>query len=135
LKTNSLIDLTGFVYSEMGYIDAPSSFVRDVAFKMERIGEYEVIEIDNWNRFYVKTLPEKLLRDRKPLVFQFIVIMITILVSSVATVIVQGVQNRQRTQEEFLQEVHLSRLSDSLKTLQIDLHALIDSEKNASYRK
>ena len=123
LKTNSLIDLTGFIHNDMKdpYPAADSSFVRDVAFKMERIGKYEVIELDNWGRFYVKILPEKLLRDRKPLLFQFIVIFVTIIVSSVATVIVQGFQNQQRNQEQYLQSVHLSHLSDSLQMIQTDL--------------
>ncbi len=41
LKENSLIDMNGFIHSEMKYPDAPTSFIRDVAYQMWGIGIYD----------------------------------------------------------------------------------------------
>ncbi|WP_394774572.1 hypothetical protein [Flavobacterium sp.] len=39
--TGSLIDMNGFIHSEMNYPDAPTSFIRDVAYLMWGTGKYD----------------------------------------------------------------------------------------------
>lgn len=40
-KTGSLIDMNGFIHSEMNYPDADTSFIRDVAYLMWGTGKYD----------------------------------------------------------------------------------------------
>lgn len=129
LQTNSLIDLTGFITNEMKYADAPSSFVRDVAYKMERIGDYEVIQLDNWERFYVKRLPNKLLRDREPVLFQTLIVGISVIISSIATIIIQQHKDQEQSLKYYQLQEHLIHQSDSLRILQTEYEELKDSER------
>lgn len=63
-EQNSLIDLTGFIHDNCPDTHTHSAFVRDIANKMKRTGDYDIVEQENGQRFLVYPLPKKPLKDR-----------------------------------------------------------------------
>lgn len=63
-KDNSLMDLTAFIQIECPYTHNHSAFVRDIANKMKRTGEYEILEQENGERFLVYPLPKPSFQQR-----------------------------------------------------------------------
>jgi len=133
LEKDSWLDMNGFIWSDMNYPEAPTSFILDVAKRMVRTGLYEMDIQEVTNRYLIYPLPKKTLRDSSPFIFQVVIICITVLFTTTATYITQSSQRQSQRLQDYQQDERLNLLSDSLKNGQKQIKALTDSLKYHKY--
>jgi len=73
LKEDSWLDMNGFIWNDVHYPDAPTSFIFDVANRMQRTGKYQIQEQKNTGRWLIIPLPKKSFKER----YVFIVAILT----------------------------------------------------------
>lgn len=115
LKDNSFIDLYFFIHDNMGYKDAPDSFVRDVAYKMVGTGSYEMVHTDHSQYFY---LINKKWLFRHPIMYGAIVAVISAGLAVVVSIATRQDRSRLELLRETRQDSLIHNLTDSIKTLQ-----------------
>ncbi len=127
ISYEGLTDLTDWVEKngKEGY--KHNGVARSVAYILEAKGNFQVEKLEDKSRYFVKALPKKLLRDKNPLLFQTIVICITVFITTIAGYIVQLTQHQELRLKEYQQDVYLQRLSDSLKKIQTEITVLKDT--------
>jgi hypothetical protein len=129
LQKDSWLDMNGFIWGDMMYDDAPTSFILDIAKRMERTGDYIMDTQDVTGRYLIYALPKKLLRDKSPLLYQIIVVCITVAITTIAGYIVQLTQHQEQRLKDYQQDEHLKSLSDSVKKIQTEVKELKDTTK------
>ena len=67
LKKDSFIDLSQFVYDNSSETHHVHSFVRDIAYKLKRTGDFDIIEQENRNRLCIIPTQHKTWGERNPL--------------------------------------------------------------------
>lgn len=130
LKTNSLIDMNGFIHDEMEYPEAETSFIRDTAYLMWGSGHYEFA--DTYKRDEYLLIKKPSWTQRYPSWFAFTVTVLSVGLSVIAT----KLDKQDTTQLQFLkdsrQDTALIRLSDEVKTVRNHLQNQPANSKSAS---
>ena len=136
LIENSLIDLTGFIHNDLNIPepDGNTAFVRDIANRMKRTGEYDMIEQENGKRFLVYPLPRKKWTERNPFWHDVILSICAAVLTLFVGWLLQISDSRQQTQRDTQQETDIRKLNDSLKEVQTRISNLTDSINNISKR-
>jgi hypothetical protein len=128
LKEHGLIDLTDYINknSSPGFINN-HGFVRSVAYKLEEMGEAEVIVRKDWTEFYVKRTG---FSKRHPYYLAFILGTIGLLFSAVAGFVSTKFPKSEPTElREQLQQLKQTQqgLSEDVTNLQHDIESVRDS--------
>ena len=63
-KNNKWIDVNSFIWNDMNYSDAPTSFILDVASRMEHTGKYVLSVQDGTKYWILKPTPKKSFPER-----------------------------------------------------------------------
>lgn len=129
LKEHGLVDLTDFINkkSTEGFTNN-HGFTRSVAYKLEEIGEADVIVRKEWTEFYVK---RNTFNKRHPYRFAAILAAVGVIFSIIAGIVnacVTDIIKSNKPQKEVLDlRQSQKHLSDSLKMILRDLEAVQDS--------
>ena len=120
LKEHGLVDLTDFINnnSTQGFVNN-HGFVRSVAYKLEEMGEAEVVVRKEWTEFYVK---RNIYSNRNPKKFAFLLATIGIIFSIIAGTVNAVFSERLKTKES-------QKEIQELKQTQQDLSAQITNLK------
>lgn len=129
LKIHGLVDLTDHIKkrNKPGFIDN-WGFDRSVAYKLEEMGEAEVIVRKEWAEFYVK---RNIYSKRHPIRFALILaafgVAFSIIAGTVNSIVSEQLKKCQLHKDiQKLEQTHKD-LSDSLTNLQHDLKVVQDS--------
>jgi hypothetical protein len=108
LKTHGLVDATAFIKSNSLIHEnhRHPGFVRSVVYKMESLGEAEVIPLKEWTEFYIK---QTVYSKRHPYRFAVILGAIGLLFSVSAGISIAITQTRIKNQVPFNTEKQLSK--------------------------
>ncbi len=129
LEEHGLIDLTDFINknSTEGFTNNPG-FTRSVAYKLEEMGEAEVIVRREWTEFYVK---RNIYSKRHPFLFATILATVGVIFSIIAGSVNAWFSDRLETKkpEKEIQELGQKQqdLYDSLNRIQQDLETVQDT--------
>lgn len=129
LKEHGLVDLTDFINkkSREGFTNN-HGFTRSVAYKIEEMGEAEVIVKKDWTEFYIK---RNIFRKRHPYYFAIrlaaVGVIFSIIVGAVNALVSDRLKSKEPQKEIKELRDEQENLSDSLNMILLELKAVQDT--------
>lgn len=127
-KHASWLDINGFVWNDMQYPEAPTTFCLDIAARIIRTGGYKMEVQEGTGRYVVFALERKW-GERNPLLNQIRISVITAIFSLLVGVILYQLSIPKQVRLDDQQNERIQQLSDSLSNFDKDIKEVKDSLK------
>jgi hypothetical protein len=125
LEKDSWLDMNGFIWNDMQYTDAPTTFILDVASRMVRTDKYRIEIQEGTGRYLIFALSKK-----HPVLIKLRDGVITAIFSILVGWLLFQLNNQEQARIDTQQTKRIDSLTDSIKNLQTDINTLKKSAKN-----